>query len=162
MFNSISKMINSTVSSNIPDGKAIAKRIIAYNEFQKNSSIRINDVTNTKLFYRDLVDSIIETQNDLLYADTIEIKTECCMRLVRLLGNFIKAQDKINSDLLNKIVITAFRLEKPAQYAAFHGSESDKAEVRAAFQLLLDIMIEKREYPNNIKHMIDVVNSLSK
>ena len=163
MFDTISKMINSTVASNIPDGKAIAKRVIAYNEFQKNSPLRIHDdVTNTKLFYRDLVDSIIETQNGLLYANTIEIKAEYCMRLVRLLGNFIKAQDKINSDLLNKIVITAFRLEKPAQYAAFHGSESDKAEVLATFQLLLDIMIEKREYPNNIHHMIDVVNSLSK
>ena len=160
MFNAISKIFNPAIS--MPDGKEIADRIIAYNEFQKNSSLRIHDDTNIKLTYRDLVDAIIETQNDLLYVDNVEKKTECCMHLVRLLSNFIKAQETISSGLLNKIVITAFRLEKPAQYAAFYGSESDKAEVCAAFQSLLDIMIEKREYPNNIKHMIDVVNSLSK
>ena len=161
MINAIAKIFNPAIS--MPDGKEITDRIIAYDKFQKNSSLRIHDNnTNIKLTYRDLIDAIIETQNDLLYVDNVEKKTECCMHLIRLLSNFIKAQETISSGLLNKIVITAFRLEKPAQYAAFYGSESDKAEVCAAFQSLLDIMIEKREYPNNIKHMIDVVNSLSK
>ena len=155
MINAISKLFN--VDQFTTDSHEIVQRAAETVRFQDLSGLRFQGPVT----YRDLMEALLTSQSDLLYAVSKTGKLEHCIKMFKILDAYVGAQRKISASNANKIVTCCINLRFAANYIIENAStNAQKDELKLIYNKILDIALRYHESEANIRILVNDISAI--